>query len=107
METVIGYGSTEPGATGWVKYGDKDGFGIFVDVDTSNAGFMVTPMYFTSIEGTGGHWDAQGVSAIYDASPTGFRVHIKRTDRKATKEFTPAAANSRRWHIRWFGIQGG
>lgn len=91
----IAAGRTTPGSTNWVQYSTN---GIYVDVDTSSAGFTSTPYYFTSIGGTSSHWTATGATSIYSATRTGFRIYICATG------ITAAQANSWQWHINWCGI---
>ncbi|MFC5834751.1 isopeptide-forming domain-containing fimbrial protein [Nonomuraea insulae] len=92
-------GRTEPGK-GWKVYTSKT---IFIDVDTSEAGFTATPVYTTSIGGTGGsQYILGGVTGIYSATPTGFRIHVYRTD---DRPLTPADAESYGWYVNWIGHQ--
>jgi len=44
---LIARGSTPVGNTAWQQY--HDGEGVFVDVDTSSAGFTTTPIYRTHL----------------------------------------------------------
>jgi len=97
-KTFICIGSTTPGATNWLQYGSG---GLYVDVDTSSAGFAKTPIYITSLGGSGGHWATTGVTSIYSETPTGFRVYV-RFSSGAT--ITPEFANLYKWHVRWIGI---
>ncbi len=57
----------------WQPYGSSS---FFVNVDTTKCGFDTTPTYITSLYG-GRHWKAQGGSAVYYATPTGFRLYAK------------------------------
>ena len=99
----IASGSTTPGATNWVAYGES---GLYVDVDTSAAGFTQTPAYVTSIGGEAGHWEIVGSSSIYQPTATGFRVYIRR-DRTSepANALTPQIANTNKWHINWIAIE--
>lgn len=105
QSALIGRGSTPVGNTAWQPYfvpGDATaGQGIFVDVDTSSAGFTTTPIYITSIGGNGGHWGTTGATSIYNPTPTGFRVYIRYPDGGS---LTPAFANQYGWHINWIAI---
>jgi hypothetical protein len=67
-------GSTVPGTTPRKQYGKS---GIYVDVDTSGAGFRVTPPYFTSLGGNSNHWSTSGSNAVYNATPNGFRIYLR------------------------------
>jgi hypothetical protein len=101
MKTTIGYGSTVPGATAWRAYNKNS---LLVDIDTSAAGFTTTPLYFTSLGGRSRHWEAQGGSAIYQATATGFRIYIQPTNRESSTPYTPEKANELQWHVQWFGV---
>lgn len=96
----IGSGSTPSGSTNWQQY--PGGAGVFVDVDTSAAGFKTTPVYLTSIGGSTSHWATTGATSIYFPKPTGFRIYVRWND---GAPLTPATANSYGWHINWMGIE--
>lgn len=96
----IDAGTTIPGKTNWIAYGKN---GIYVDIDTSGAGFHGTPLYFPSIGGTGNQWATSGSNAVYNSSPTGFRVYIRWLD---GAPLTPEFANQREWHIQWHAVSG-
>jgi hypothetical protein len=99
----IGSGRTTPGSTAWQKYPPPSGTtGIFVDVDTSAAGFSGTPLYYTSIGGNSSHWATTGATSIYQPTATGFRVYVRWADGAS---LTPAQANGYQWHINWLGMQ--
>ncbi|MBP7963350.1 MAG: hypothetical protein KBG20_15855 [Caldilineaceae bacterium] len=74
---------------------------IFVDVNTSACNFPTTPMYFTSLGGSGFHWMVTGVTSIYFPTATGFRVYILST----TGPIDPSFADTWDWHIQWYGIK--
>ncbi len=93
-------GSTTPGSTNWQAYVGNTG--IYVDVDTSAGKFTSTPRYFTTFGGNSSHWGTTGVTSIYNATPTGFRVYVRWSDGST---LTPAQANSFQWHINWLGIE--
>jgi hypothetical protein len=88
-------GRTDPHKTPWVQYNHG---GIYVDIDTSSAGFTSTPYYFTSLSGHTNNWMAQGVTSIYLPTATGFRVHV------GYRELTAAQANSWGWSISWIAL---
>lgn len=100
VATAISWGSgrTAQGATNWKVYTSN---AIYVDVDTSAAGFTATPLYFASLGGISNQFDAQGIDAIYSATPTGFRIYLKSQSGAA---LTPAYANSRGWYVQWLGV---
>jgi len=91
-------GSTTPGDTNWVQLGSNS---LYVDVDTSSAGFTEMPLYFTSLGGKTSHWIAIGVNSVYKATPTGFRIYIYSGDERP---LTPEYANENEWHIQWLGM---
>lgn len=98
--TKIAVGSTLPGTTDW-KQGNNN---IYVDVDTSAAGFTKRPVYITSISGKINHWKVLGASSVYEASATMFRIWLRWAD--SNQKFpTPEQANRDQWHINWIGIE--
>ena len=90
-------GQTDPKKTNWVQYNQG---GIYVDIDTSSAGFSSTPYYFTSLSGHTNNWMAQGVTSIYLPTSKGFRVHV------GYRELTAAQAKKWGWSISWIAIGG-
>lgn len=112
---IVGQGVTTPNA--WQNYQNA---GIFVDVNTSACGFQTTPHYLVTLESinnSGYHWAISGTPAIYNPTPTGFRVYLRWTDHP-TEEPTigglnypnplrRTAAINRGWVIRWTGIVTG
>ena len=106
LSALIGRGSTPVGNTAWQPYSSSPdnvfgGEGVFVDVDTSSAGFTTTPIYITSLAGTSYHWATTGATSIYDPTPTGFRVYIRFPNGGS---LTPAVANQYGWHINWIAV---
>ena len=97
----IASGRTQPGATNWQVNGD----GVYVDVDTSAAGFANTPIYVTSLVGDSNHWGTTGASSIYQATAKGFRVYIRWDKDYKTTAITPEEANGYKWHINWIAIE--
>ena len=93
-----GSGQTTPGATNWRAYGTNS---IYVDVNTAAAGFTATPRYFTSLGGISNQYEAQGITGIYSATATGFRIYLRNWNGAA---LTPAQANSRGWYVQWLGV---
>jgi hypothetical protein len=96
---LIARGSTPVGNTAWQQ--QTSGEGVFVDIDTSSAGFTTTPIYITSIGGTIRHWGTTGGGAIYSPTPTGFRVFVRWA---IGGSLTPAEANQYGWHINWIAV---
>jgi hypothetical protein len=91
----IAVGKMDPQKTSWVQYSSG---GIYVDIDTSSAGFSSTPYYFTSLGGHTNNWMAQGVTSIYQPTARGFRVHVSHRD------LTAAQAEEWGWYINWIAI---
>ena len=100
MANRIEGGSTPAGNTNWQQY--EGGKGVYLDVDTSAAGFNNTPVYITSIAGSSSHWATTGATSIYSPTPTGFRVYVRWVD---NSPLTPAQANSLGWVINWVGVE--
>lgn len=106
----IATGSTSSCDTDWNEYEDYgNGYGIFVNIDTSAAGFTETPLYFTSLSGEAFHWTTTGATSIYNADPTGFRVYVFQTMDNSHIPggdvlVTPEFAKSYKWHINWMAI---
>jgi hypothetical protein len=91
-------GRTTPGATNW-KVNNANS--IYVDVDTAAAGFTATPLYFTSLGGSGSQYNAQGISGIYSATATGFRTYLRNWNGAS---LSPAQAKSNKWYVQWLGV---
>ena len=66
-------GVTTAGKTDWKQM--KRNL-IYVDVDTINSKYPVTPRYVTSIHGTKDHWRVQGTHSVYNPESDGFRVYL-------------------------------
>jgi hypothetical protein len=95
---MVAAGETPPGSTDWKQYSPE---GIYVDVDTSDAGFgSRTVVYTCSLGGDSRHWTTTGGSCIYNAARKSFRVYVRHTG-----PITPEQANSWKWHINWMGIE--
>jgi hypothetical protein len=73
---------------------------IYVDVDTINSKYPVTPRYVTSIHGTQDHWRVEGSHSVYNPESDGFRVYLLYPD------ITVAEAEKKRWTIAWIGSFG-
>ncbi|MEH2411172.1 VHL beta domain-containing protein [Nostoc sp.] len=111
--TKIVSGRTQRGATNWQQHKDDQvPLSIYVEIDTSAAGFAETPIYVTSIAGDKHHYGTTGASSVYKSSPTGFRIQIRwergyveSTPKPKIEELTPEWANSRNWYINWMAIE--
>ena len=97
-------GSTPPGNTAWMVYGDTPPTQIFVNVDTSACGFKNRPIYLTSIGGTTSHWTTTGGSEPYEVKDftyqKGFRIYLN----NGSGGVSPATANTNGWYVQWIGI---
>lgn len=110
--TKIFAGSTTPGTTNWQPYSNDAAppgieAGIYVDVDTSEAGFTSTPKYAISLGGINYHWRVTGASSVYYPTPTSFRVYIRFSETDVTSLYpplTPEFANDRQFHINWIAV---
>jgi hypothetical protein len=101
----IATGSTRPNE--WKQYPETDDSktGIFVDVDTSAAGFTKTPVYTSALYGNGNHWSTTGANCIYNPSPTGFRIYIRWWNGGLGIQLIPSYAQEQGWHIQWIGVE--
>jgi hypothetical protein len=83
------------------------GGGVFLDINTIDCGFAASgavPTYVTSINGTGNHHRTTGVSSIYSASPTGFRVYLHPQDGIALNRDIARAGH---WRVHWLAQANG
>jgi hypothetical protein len=106
----IASGSTKPGETNWKQYEPSNPLkrGVWVDVDTTSGGFNKTPNYVISVCGRSRVWELAGTSAVYDPTPTGFRVYVRWSYNKPGQEappLTPAEANGCGWYVTWIGVE--
>jgi hypothetical protein len=102
-------GRTAPGA-GWnqqVEAGKK--VGIWIQVDTTSAGFTSTPAYVTSLGGNSEHWNTTGGSSVYPPDDAlgrdlkrGFRIFIRW---RGGETLEPAKATQQGWCINWIGME--
>ena len=88
-------GSTPVTTSNWKQY---NSYMLYLDVDTSAAGFQNTPVYTTTLAGQGGNWWVTGGSSPYSTSPTGFRVYVGFIDGRSV---SPQQAHDNDWHINW------
>jgi hypothetical protein len=95
----IAAGQTSPGV-GWQDY--AGGAGLFIDVDTSAAGFTSTPTYITCLGGASQHWALTGGGAVYSPTPTQFRIYVRWPD---GAQLRPPTATANGWHVKWMAIQ--
>lgn len=101
MAARIAAGRTEPGV-GWQQDpATPHQLVIFIDVDTSAAGFTSTPVYVASLCGDGDVNELTGPGGIYRPTPTGFRVYVRRMDQTVV---TPDQAQQHGWCVQWIGV---
>ncbi|MER7500733.1 hypothetical protein AB0L05_02910 [Nonomuraea pusilla] len=96
---TIASGQTEAGV-GW-QYYDNPTPGLYLDVDTSDAGFKTTPTYTASVGGRQFMFQLTGTSAIYMPTSTGFRVYVRWAD-NAPIEVADAVKYG--WYVSWIGV---
>lgn len=99
LDSNIRFGSTPEGNTDWKLYNNAAG-GVYVEIDTSAAGFKETPIYLVNLAGQTSHWTTKGGSSVYSPSPTNFRVYIQQ------ENITAVQANEWGWVVNWVGIGG-
>jgi len=87
-------GTTGRQTTNWINYKNV---GMYTDVDIGNCGFVKTPTVTTSLEGTSSHWTADGTSAVYNVSPTTFRIYI-------STSVSVSQAKSYKYNVEWISV---
>ncbi|CAF4833149.1 unnamed protein product [Rotaria sp. Silwood1] len=87
--------------TRWARTSRTDT--IRMNIDTSSCQFENTPMYFTSISGTAGHYLLVGVNAIYEPSKNGFIINVHST-RNESADTLMAWSAQYKWNVNWFGF---
>jgi hypothetical protein len=93
-------GSTPRGTKApWKQFGSHS---LFIDVDTSAAGFATTPHYVTALNGYHSHWRTVGAHSLYTPSSTGFRVYLL----YELSTITVKEAQQWDWSINWIGSFG-
>ena len=109
-----------PVGQGWDIDPEEQKEGVFIEVNTTSAGFTSIPTYVVSLgaELGGGdgtrHWKATGVSSIYPPKglgndlKRGFRVYIRSAEggnKIDGKVLDKAFPTDHRWYINWIGVQ--
>jgi hypothetical protein len=97
-------GRTPPG-WGWNTYVGPAAPGIWIQVNTTAAGFITTPTYVTSVGGNSAHWHTTGASAVYPPDANlggdlrrGFRIFLRYSDNSS---ITPTDAWNNQWYVNW------
>ena len=105
----IGWGATEPGASGWDWWVSGQKVGLMVKIDTSAAGFTKPPHYFASLQGNIASNVREiplGVfTSVTRISPDGFIYQIAGVPEFQFADIEPEDAEQRRWTVSWFGIE--
>ncbi len=106
--TRLSTGRTVAGS-GWQTYTGPDQPGLWIQVDTSSAGFTSAPNYVTSVGGYAFHWLLTGTSAVYPPDATlggdlrrGFRIFVRYSNGAA---ITPNDAWQNQWYVQWIGAE--
>jgi len=68
---------------------------VYADVPTQGCSHHTTPMYVTSLSGSGHQWQAKGVTSIYQESAAKYRVYLKNDG--GNQVGSKASANG--WHM--------
>jgi len=91
-------GTTGRTSTNWIDYSGSTG--VYTDVDITKCGFVLTPTITTSIEGSSTHWEITGTSAVYNASPSKFRIYLAANRRNTRKSI----AKIYKWNVEWIAV---
>ncbi|MCR9166576.1 MAG: hypothetical protein NXI35_38280 [bacterium] len=101
VEPGFASGMTSVGATEW-KQGKASDV-IYLDVDTSSAGFTSTPHYFASLMGVSNALYTRGANVTYGSTKNAFRIYVK----YLRGDITPEQANEWQWAMAWHGVPQG
>ena len=83
----------------WKTFGSHS---VYLDVDTSEAGFSSTPHYVVTMNGMHSHWSVVGGHAIYEPTATSFRIYLL----YEVSEVTAKQAQQYDWRVNWIGSTG-
>lgn len=86
--------------TQWTYYNT---IGIYIQINTTNCHFNVTPYYYTSIAGNGLQYDLTGSDSIYNPTQTGFRIYC-RSNNGWTGSHLLNFSQIEQWDVIWVGI---
>ena len=73
---------------------------IQMSIDTSTCRLEITPLYFTSVIGTAGHYLLVGVNAIYEPTESSFHIDVRSLD-NATADIMMARSAEFLWNVTW------
>ena len=83
----------------WKTFGSHS---VYLDVDTSEAGFSSTPHYVVTMNGMHSHWSVVGGHAIYEPTATSFRIYLL----YEVSRVTAKQAQQYDWRVNWIGSTG-
>lgn len=92
--------ATQPGSTGWTDFMTTPYRNIYANVDTSSAGFIVTPAYFPRLGGT----SQPAASYILSAGPSSFTFAVQPAYEAGNTPVAPVAENEG-WIVEWFAVE--
>jgi hypothetical protein len=93
--------ATQSGSTGWADFMTAPYKNISATVDTSNAGFVITPAYFPRVAGA----SQATVSYILSASASSFTLVVQPTYEPGGAGSDAAKAEDEGWSIQWFAVE--
>lgn len=74
-----------------------------MNISTSECGFHLTPLYFTSLDGMNDQYHMIGFGAIYAPTENTFKVFVRPTDTIAVVDMMPKS-QTYKWDLHWLGI---
>eukprot|EP00937_MAST-01D_sp_MAST-1D-sp2_P003878 g3878.t1 len=83
----------------WKAWKASGSSGLYIDVDTSECAFKMTPGYVTSVQGDAGHWQLVGVNSIYSATKDSFRVYVWHPTLRGS--YLQYFATRYHWRVNW------
>lgn len=87
--------------TSWQAY--WGGNAIYMNISTGRCNFTQTPLYFTSMAGTGSHYLLTSFGAIYSPTSTSFTIYLLNiAGWNSSTMMSLAAANV--WNVNWFAL---
>lgn len=95
-EYRVASGQTARSTTNWIRSTANT---IYVDVDTTGAGFAVVPQYYFNLVGDAGHHTVMGTGCVCNPTKDGFRVYLHRESGVTVTE-----ARTNKWYIQWTAV---
>ena len=99
----VTYGNHCGGISSYTQWTYYNTIGIYMQINTRNCSFNITPFYYTSITGNGLQYDLTGSDSIYSRSPSGFRIYC-RSNIGWTGTQLMNFSQSEKWDVIWVGI---